>query len=147
MSGGRTNGQRSGRDPPVGYRLPEEERALSRGAVAIYLRRVTLEYGEKISSFLTDRVRGAFAIAIPTCGGCSCRARLALKFSPTPTRAIWRALARRTAPTQGRLPCEPFRDQRLRPVGRVEDWRGGLRDWGVAVAGGFRPLPVPQSVP
>jgi hypothetical protein len=33
------------------------------------------------------------------------------------------------------------------PTGRVEDWRGGLRDWGVAVAGGFRPLPVPQSVP
>jgi hypothetical protein len=30
---------------------------------------------------------------------------------------------------------------------RVENWRGGLRDRGVAVAGGFRPVPVPQSVP
>ncbi len=29
--------------------------------------------------------------------------------------------------------------------GRVERWRGGRRSRGVAVAGGFRPMPVPQS--
>jgi hypothetical protein len=30
---------------------------------------------------------------------------------------------------------------------RVEDGRGGLRQRGVAVTGGFRHMPVPQSVP
>jgi putative transposase len=29
--------------------------------------------------------------------------------------------------------------------GRVERWRGGRRSRGVAVADGFRPVPVPQS--
>ena len=31
--------------------------------------------------------------------------------------------------------------------GRVEVWRGGGRSRGVAVSGGFRPTPVPRSVP
>ena len=30
---------------------------------------------------------------------------------------------------------------------RVEDRRGGLRLWGVAVAGSFRHVPVSQSIP
>jgi len=33
------------------------------------------------------------------------------------------------------------------PTGRLEDWRGGLRDWGITVAGGFHLLLTPQSVP
>ena len=33
-----------------------------------------------------------------------------------------------------------------RIVGRVEDWRGGDGQRGVAVSGGFRLVPVPQSV-
>lgn len=32
-------------------------------------------------------------------------------------------------------------------IGRVEGWRGGDRIQGVAVTGGFRPVPVPRSVP
>ena len=32
-------------------------------------------------------------------------------------------------------------------TGRVDDWRGGGRRMGVAVPGGFRPLPVPHSPP
>jgi len=50
-------------------------------------------------------------------------------------------------------PSRPFYEQR-RPVkgifprvGRVEVWRGGGRSRGVAVSGGFRPTPVPRSVP
>jgi uracil-DNA glycosylase len=31
--------------------------------------------------------------------------------------------------------------------GRVEERRGGVRRWRVAVAGGFRQMPVPQSSP
>jgi hypothetical protein len=34
-----------------------------------------------------------------------------------------------------------------RSICRVEDRRGGLRQWGVAVTGGFLHRPVPQSVP
>ncbi len=33
------------------------------------------------------------------------------------------------------------------PLGRVDDWRGNHRSWGVAVAGGFRQAPVPHSGP